>query len=243
MTERFEFELDGERLSARQYPARRPIGATLLFGHGASGGQESPFVVDYATALSDRGLLVVTYDFPFVVHGRRAPDRYEVLAAAFRAAVRAAWECRPSNHLFVGGKSLGGRIATHALADGQDGLEAIEGIVVLGYPLHPISRPDAAHSQHLQRLPVPALFVQGTRDVFGGVDELRRTVGATLPDGSEIFPIEGADHSLVVRGQDHTGDVSDEVVRWISENVAAAETTARPRTRPGRPRGVGAGGL
>ncbi len=242
MTERFQFKLDGERLTARQYPARRPIGATLLLGHGVSGGQQSAFITEYATALADRGVLVVTYDFPFMAHGRRTPDRHEVLAEAFRRGVRAAWECRPNNRVFVGGKSLGGRVATQVLSEGGDDL-GVAGIVVLGYPLHPMGRPNASRAQHLQRLPVPALFVQGTRDVFGGAEELQRAVAATLPDGSEIYPIEGGDHSLAVRGEDLQDEIADEVVRWMTEVLGAPERAARTRARPGRLRGARAGGL
>jgi predicted alpha/beta-hydrolase family hydrolase len=111
MVERFRFDVDGEKLTALVYAASKPIGSTLLLGHGASGGQRGPFMVDYATALAKRGVLVMTYDFPFMEHRREKPDPNEALQACCRAAIAAAWQCRPKNRLFVGGKSLGARIA------------------------------------------------------------------------------------------------------------------------------------
>jgi predicted alpha/beta-hydrolase family hydrolase len=225
MTERFLFGFDGERLTALVHGARSPLGATLVLAHGASAGQKNPFVVDYATALAERGLLVVTFDFPYAEHGRRTPDKNDVLKAAYRAAAVAARRCRTKNRLFLGGKSLGGRIATQIVVDGGDEVDDVAGIVVLGYPLHPIGEPGGTHERHLRSLPTPALFVQGERDVFGTPAELRRALGG-LPDAT-IHVVTGGDHSLVppkagrIPEAEARAEVADEVARWISEHLSS----------------------
>ncbi len=241
MSERFYFDINGERLTALVYTALKPLGSTLLFGPGASVGQHDRFIVDYATGLAERGLLVVTYDFPFMEHRRHKPDRNEVLEACCRAAIAAARECRPKNRLFIGGKSLGGRVASEVAAAGGEAVDDLAGIVLLGYPLHPVGKPVASRTRHLHDLRVPALFVQGTRDVFGTPDELRRALGA-LPKWSEVHAVDGGDHSFSVpkRGPVTQGEVHAEIqydiARWISEIASVPKATAGA---PARPRSIG----
>lgn len=239
MPELFHFDVDGERLTAIAYSATKPLGITLLLGHGASAGQRDEFVLDYAKGLAKRGVLVVTYDFPFIEHGRRSPDSNEVLAACCRAAIVAARQCRPKNRLFIGGKSLSGRIACEVAAAGGDEIDAVAGLVMLGYPLHAIGKPGAPRWGGLRDLPVPALLVQGTRDVFGTPDELRPAL-AKLPIGSQIHAVEGGDHSLSVpaRGK-HTHEdahaaVQDEIVRWMAllKVAPTAGPSAPAKRRP-----------
>jgi uncharacterized protein len=241
MSERFFFEVEGERLTALAYRAAKPIGATLLLGHGASGGQRDHFITDYAIGLAERGVLVVTYDFPFIEHGRRDPDRDELLQAACRAAVVAARQCRPKNLLVVGGKSLGGRVASEVVAAGGEEVEDVAGIVVLGYPLHPLGKPRVSRARHFDELRVPMLLVQGPRDPFGTPEELRPLL-ANLPQGSEIHAVDGGDHSFSIgkhggltQQEVHDG-IQDEIARWISE-IATLPRTARARTRPIASRG------
>jgi alpha-beta hydrolase superfamily lysophospholipase len=143
MTERFSFDVDGERLTALAYHPKKPMGATFLLGHGASAGQRDTLITEYAAALAERGVLVVTYDFPFIERGQERPDRDEVLQAACRAAIVAARQCRPKNRLFVGGKSLGGRVASEVVEAGgeEEEIDDVAGVVILGYPLHPLDSP------------------------------------------------------------------------------------------------------
>ncbi len=236
MAERFFFEAEGERLTALAYRPTKPIGATLLFGQGATVGQHSRFISECAVGLAERGVLVVTYDFPFTEHGRRNPDREDVLLASCRAAIGAAQKCRPNNRLFVGGKSLGGRIASEAVSMGGDEVSDVEGLVVLGYPLHPLGKPKTSRAKHFGDLRVPILIVQGTRDPFGTPEELRPLL-ASLPRGSEIHAVEGGDHSFLVgrRGHPTQGAVEssalDEIARWISE-IASLPKTAKARKSP-----------
>ena len=239
MSEQFHFEVDGEKLSAIVYSAVKPLGSTLLLGHGASAGQRDRFMVDYATGLAERGVLVVTYDFPFMEHGRQKPDSSDVLAACCRAAIIAARQCRPKNRLFIGGKSLGGRVATEVAAAGGDEVDDLSGIVLLGYPLHPVGKRAASRGRHLLDLQVPVFFVQGTRDVFGTPDDLRDLLGA-LPLDSEVHVVSGGDHSFTVpkrgpltQSQVHA-EIMDDVARWIAAVPSAAKATARPKVKATR---------
>lgn len=235
MTQRFHFNADGEELTAHVYPAAKPLGFSLLLGHGTRAGQHDNFIVDYATGIAERGVLVVTYDFPFAEHGRRNHDRPDVLEECCRAAIVAARQCRPKNRLFVGGKSLSGRVACSVAATGGEEVSDLAGVVVLGYPLHAIGEPDAPRWGRLRAVRVPVLIVQGSRDVFGTPDELLPAL-ADLPSGSRIHGVEGGDHSFTVptrQGQPqqevHAG-IQDEIVRWMSEITAERELA--PRARP-----------
>lgn len=236
MAERFFFEVEGERLTALAYRPTKPIGSTLLFGHGVRGGQHDRFVTEYAAGLAERGVLVVTYDFPFVEHGRRNPDHDEVLQASCRAAIVAAQQCRPKNRVFVGGKSLGGRVASEVVAAGGEDVADVAGVVVLGYPLHPLGKPKISRARHLGDLGVPILLVQGTRDPFGTPEELR-PLFASLPKGSKIHTVDGGDHSFAVGKRGHLtqrevdSGVQDEIAGWLSE-IASLPKTARARPRP-----------
>src|SRR5579859_2194352 len=112
----------------------------FVLAHGAGAGQRHPWMVQLAEGLRARGVRVLTFDFPYMQEGRRAPDRPPVLEASFRAAVgEARAQLEPGERLFIGGKSMGGRMATHLAADGEPGLA---GVVCLGYPLHPPGKPE-----------------------------------------------------------------------------------------------------
>ena len=165
----------GQRTTALLYPAqtktRHP--ATLILAHGAGAPQQHPFMVSFARALSERGLDVVTFNFLYTEQRRKVPDRMPQLVACYRAVIEAARAELPSarERLFIGGKSMGGRAATHVAAD--DAALTLAGIVLLGYPLHPPGRPDQLRDAHLPDVRRPMLFVQGSRDTFGTPSELK----------------------------------------------------------------------
>ena len=168
------------------YKAELPI-ATLVLAHGAGAGQTHPFMVAFAEALAARGIDVVTFDFLYVAAGRRAPDRPPALEACWRAALAlgaAEWSGRVP---FIGGKSMGGRIASHLAAAG----DAAAGLVCLGYPLHPPKQPDKLRVAHLPQITMPTLILQGRRDEFGAPDELRPHFLAHV----QIVPLPGG-HSF-----------------------------------------------
>jgi predicted alpha/beta-hydrolase family hydrolase len=212
---RFSFAVGDASTTALAYPADGAR-ATLILGHGAGAPQTHPWMVKMSTALAARGVAVVTFNFPYAEARRRAPDKNDVLEATWRAAI-AAVRARGATQLLLGGKSMGGRIATQVAAQG--GLEEA-GLVLLGYPLHPPGKPAQLRAAHLPRVASPMLFVQGSRDSFGTPEELRPIVEG-LARGTRLYVVEGGDHSLSLpksSGQTLDGTlarVADEVVGFI----------------------------
>lgn len=175
--------------------AGTPGGWVLVLGHGAGADQSSAFMVAAARALASRGVTVVTFNFPYTEAGRRTPDRGPVLEATFRAVLDDVRAHTPGR-VAIGGKSMGGRIASQIAAAGAPA----EALVFFGYPLHPPGRPGQQRAAHLPRIAQPMLFLQGSRDAFGTPDELRPIL-AGLPRAT-LHVVEGADHGFAVRKKD-----------------------------------------
>jgi uncharacterized protein len=225
----------GAVTTALVYPAAGPgIGATLILGHGAGAGQRSRFMVDTAAALSILGLDVVTFNFLYTEQQRRIPDRAPLLEACYRAAIATVRrEADSARHwLFIGGKSMGGRIATQVAA-ADPGLP-INGIVLLGYPLHPPGRPNERRDKHLPSIQQSMLFVQGERDAFGTPADLEPVLAA-LPAKATLHVVQRGDHSFKVTGLDaaQRAALADELHRTIVDWVASIIRTSSPS----RPRG------
>jgi uncharacterized protein len=226
MPKSFEVKLsEGQAVTALGYGAgpKNRAGVTLVLGHGAGAGQTSEFMVRFATGLAERGIDVVTFNFLYAEQGRRAPDRGDKLEACFRAVINAI-ECHKvlgAGTPVIGGKSLGGRIASQVAAKGID----VAGLVFLGYPLHPPGKPDRPRSEHLSLIRAPMLFIQGTRDPFGTPGELRPVV-EPLKSRAVIYAVEGGDHSLKVPksspvSQEQVYRVAqDEILRWVKSEVS-----------------------
>lgn len=176
------------------YEATQPV-ATLVLAHGAGAGQKSAWMVKAAQAFAQRGIRVGTFDFPYMAAGRKVPDRAPVLEAAWRDALSVARDRSRGGRAFIGGKSMGGRIATQIAAQGADG---IAGVVLLGYPLHPPGQPDKRRDAHLPQIKEPVLFVQGSADTFGTGDEIQALL-PSMPNAT-LHLIDGGDHSFKVRG-------------------------------------------
>jgi hypothetical protein len=170
------------------YPSDRAV-AGLVLGHGAGGGQQSRFMVEAARAFAARGITTATFDFPYVTAGRKVPDKAPVLEGSWRDAMAAAraHAAFAGLPLFIGGKSMGGRIASHLAAAG----DPAAGLVCLGYPLHPPKQPEKLRVAHLPNLKLPTLVLQGKRDEFGSPDDLR----AHFPPHVEIIAMPGG-HSF-----------------------------------------------
>ena len=203
-----------DRLGAIAYPAEDDARAVFVLAHGAGAPQKHPFMVATAKGLATRGVSVVTFDFPYMRERRHVPDKAPVLESAFRDAIDATREWSGAKDVFIGGTSMGGRMATHLGAQGLDGLI---GIVALGYPLHPPGRPDKPRTEHLPSIRVPVLIVQGERDTFGTPDELQPVI-ATMKAKVTLHVVTGGDHSLTVRGRkkdEAFAEVLDVVARWI----------------------------
>ena len=143
----------------------------MVVAHGAGAGQASPFMVRTAKGLAERGIAAATFDFPYMA-ARTAASRTRPPCSSGAGARQSMPRARQFGGLplFIGGKSMGGRIASQVAAQGCDG---IAGLVFLGYPLHPPGKPDQRRDAHLPSIREPMLFVQGTRDAFGTADEIR----------------------------------------------------------------------
>lgn len=207
--ERARFEWDGGSVSgAWHHPAR---GKTyLVLGHGAGGPMQTPALVSFAEAMCDRGIGTVRFNFPYTEAGRKAPDPQPRLISCYRAVATAV--AGKASELFLGGRSMGGRIASHVVAEG---LHA-QGLVFLSYPLHPPGKPERIRDAHLGAISAPMLFVQGSRDAFARPDLLAATMGR-LPRAN-LHKVEGADHGLKVPGRDPTDvtkEIADIVATWI----------------------------
>lgn len=168
-------------------------GSLLLLAHGAGAGMRHPFLEGFARRLAERGVATLRYEFPYVRAGRKRPDPSAVLEKSVREAVARALETADDLPLFAGGKSMGGRMTSRAAAEG--GLEPLRGLVFLGFPLHAPGRPGTERAAHLERVAVPMLFLQGTRDSLADLD-LLRPVCRSLGDPATLHVIEGADHSF-----------------------------------------------
>jgi predicted alpha/beta-hydrolase family hydrolase len=186
-------------------PAR--LETLFVFAHGAGAGQSHPFMVRYARGLAERGLDVVTFNFAYMEAGRKSPDRAPILEETFRRVIVAAADHRhvSAKRLLIGGKSMGGRMATRlagAPESWPDKAPPLDGVVVFGYPLNPPGGPSRVSPDrvsHLLRITVPTLIVQGTRDSFGGPDAILDAVKTAGGNRAiAVHPVEGGDHSLSI---------------------------------------------
>jgi uncharacterized protein len=192
---------------------------TLVLAHGAGAAMDSRFMNTVAEALGGAAVRVVRFEFPYMAARRtsgkrRAPDREPVLLESWRSVIG-----RLGNpaRLVIGGKSMGGRIASMVADEAQ-----VAGLVCLGYPFHPPGNPTRTRTKHLENLRTPALIVQGTRDSFGRPDEVEKY---KLSKKTRILWIEGGDHSLkppARSGRTEAQNVADaiaEVQRFVGDMI------------------------
>jgi uncharacterized protein len=174
-----------------------------------------PFLEALVRELSAEGIATFRYQFPYMEQRRRAPDRPPVLTATVTAAVHAAQKAAPGLSLIAGGKSMGGRMTSTAAS--QHPLDRVRGLVFFGFPLHPPGRPSIKRADHLAKVSVPMLFLQGTRDTFAGLD-LLRPVCAKLGSLATLHVIESADHSFHVLKS--SGKTDAEVLHELAQTTA-----------------------
>jgi uncharacterized protein len=211
-----------DSVTALLYSARKTQRAkvTVILGHGAGADQLSGFMRMVANGLAQRGFDALTFNFLYKEKGKSVPDPRAKLEACYQAVIDATRAHRKlkANRLVIGGKSMGGRIASQVAALDS---AAIDGLVFFGYPLHPPGRPDKMRDEHLPNIKAPMLFIQGARDAFGTEEEIHDVIKRLrLP--ATLYPIAGGDHSLKVPKsvgpqQEVYERVMDEAAKWMRE--------------------------
>ena len=171
-----------------------PGGNAILLTHGAGSNSDAPLLVALARTFSEAGWLVLRYDLPFRFGASKGPLN-EAAQARDREGVLAAIEAvrgMAGGKIVAGGHSYGGRQSAMAAAEHAG---AADGLLLLSYPLHPPEKPQQLRTAFFPKLHTPALFVHGTRDPFGTVEELKAAVKA-IPARTDLMPVEGAAHDL-----------------------------------------------
>lgn len=168
--------------------------SVLMLAHGAGADMNHEYMTHFAESLGSDDLAVARFNFRYTDEGRRAPDKQPVLEDTYREAVQQVTNERSPQHLFLGGKSMGGRIGSHIVASGTH----VDGLVYLGYPLHPPGRPERIRDAHLGDIKAPQLFVEGTRDPFCPLERLAEVIGKRRLK-ADVVVINDGDHSLKVR--------------------------------------------
>lgn len=179
-------------------------------------------MLSFASGLALRGIDAVTFNFLYTERGRRAPDRNDKLESCYMSAIDSVRGHKKlkGNKLLIGGKSMGGRIASQVAASGVE----VSGLIFLGYPLHPPGKPEATRDAHLALVRSPMLFLQGERDVFGTSEEISRVIKRLKLD-ARIYPVEGGDHSFTVPKSRGISEeeifrlAEDEIARWVDELI------------------------
>jgi len=217
---KLQIRVNGDSVTALLYRAPKSAGAkvTIVLGHGAGANQMSPFLRLFAAGLAGRGFDTMTFNFLYTERGRRVPDPKAKLETCYRAVVEAALSQKSlkSNQLVIGGKSMGGRIASQIAAVDA---KSIAGLLFLGYPLHAPGKPEQMRDTHLSEINRPMLFVQGSRDSLGSAEEIRgvikkRRLNATL------YEVADGDHSLKVPKAGKSGVSQEQIYEMAMDEIA-----------------------
>jgi len=185
-----------------------------VLAHGAGAGMRHPFLEALARTLEARGIATLRYQFPYIEAKRKRPDPPGVATATVRAAVASAAASLPRVPIFAGGKSFGGRMTSTAAA--AEPLAGVRGIIFLGFPLHAPGQPGTSRAEHLARVTVPMLFLQGTRDEFAELARLRPVI-KSLGKRATLHLVEGGDHSFRVLKR--SGRTDDEVMGELVDGI------------------------
>jgi hypothetical protein len=198
--------------------------ACFVFAHGAGAGMAHSFMEAFAIGLCERGIASLRYQFPYMEKGSKRPDPPAIAQTAVRAAVAKAAEIFPGLALIAGGKSFGGRMTSQAQAAAP--LPGVRGLAFVGFPLHPAGKPSTDRADHLARIDIPMLFLQGTRDSLAEV-ALIEPVVQRLGSRATLHLAEGADHSFHVLARSGRNDrevmseILDAFTGWVGALVVA----------------------
>lgn len=193
-------------------PRSATMDAVLILGHGANNTMDHPLIVGVHQRLAQKGVVTVRFNFPYAEEGKKRPDPDPLLEGVFRLVVEYVAEQEEFRglELFLGGKSMGARLAAQIVA--QD--VGASGLVFLGYPLHPPGKPEQLRDRPLMALPCPALFLQGGRDPFCQLELLGRVL-AHMPVRADVHVMPGLGHSFEPEGGSLSRDTLEEIVRVI----------------------------
>ncbi|WP_281645261.1 alpha/beta family hydrolase [Parendozoicomonas sp. Alg238-R29] len=201
--------------------------AVLVLAHGAGASMDSSFMEDIAQLLSGRGVTVVRFEFPYMVERRvngkkRPPDRAPKLLDSWRITITDIQKQVSSVPLYIGGKSMGGRMATLVVAEGEgvegEGVEGVAGVVCLGYPFYATGKPEKPRIDHLRNISLPVLVLQGERDAMGNQEAV---AGYDLSDRIEICWLADGNHDLKPRKasglthEQHLATTAEKIESWI----------------------------
>ncbi len=195
--------------------------ACYVFAHGAGAGMNHSFMTDFAAGLAAREVATLRYQFPYMEKGSKRPDLPALAQATVRAAVAEAARQCPGLPLYAGGKSFGGRVSSQAQA--KAAMPGLHGLVFVGFPLHPAGKPGTERAEHLSKVEVPMLFLQGTRDELADL-ALMRGVSDSLGALATLELFDAADHSFRVRARSGRNDAQvreamlDAMTDWIAKH-------------------------
>ena len=209
-------EIDGETVVSGLVQAPADAKACYVLAHGAGAGMAHAFMAATADGLAQRGIASLRYQFPYMERGSKRTDPPAVAHAAVRAAVAQAAQRFDGLRLYAGGKSFGGRMTSQAQAAAP--IPAVEGLVFIGFPLHPDGAPSSARGEHLRQVNVPMLFVQGTRDKLADFPRMQ-ALATELGARATLLEIADADHSFHVLAR--SGRKDAEVLQQVLDGMAA----------------------
>ncbi len=190
--------------------------AVLVLGHGAGADMRHASMASIATELARRRIAVLRFNFPFMESGKGPVNSRGISTATIAAAVAQARESKSTLPLFLGGHSFGGRMASHAIVEHD--LGEVRGLIFCSFPLHPSGKPDVARAAHLDDVPVPMLFLSGTRDALAERDLLTGVIGR-LGARAEVVWLDTADHGYKVQKRARTR--SDSVFEELADAASA----------------------
>ncbi len=193
-------------------PRTTTMDAILVLGHGANNNMDYPLIAGLHERLARQGLVTVRFNFPYAEEGRKKPDSDEVSEGVFRLVLEYVGELEECKglELFVGGKSMGARLAAQLVAKDV----GASGLIFLGYPLHAPGKPEKLRDQPLYHLPCPTLFIEGAHDPFCRMDLLGKVL-SQMPVRSDLHLIPKAGHSFEVGGQAMSPETMEEITRVI----------------------------
>ena len=212
--------VDADHTVSASYLAPRGASACYIFAHGAGAGMNHPFMLEIANGLVARKIATLRYQFPYMETGSKRPDRPALAQATVLAAVQAAAKLAPRKTLIAGGKSFGGRMTSQAQAASP--LPKVRGLAFVGFPLHLAKKPSSKRADHLARIDIPMLFIQGDRDALAD-RKLLLPVVRRLGARAALLTIRGADHSFHVlarsgrTGRQAMNEVLDGLALWVTE--------------------------